>query len=65
MRECAEVASIYHNYRENRIDRIVSDRTPCMSKQHSHKMQTTIESDDSEEYFDAEDSTPNRLLKYA
>lgn len=22
------------------------------------------ESDDSEEYFDAEDSTPNRLIKY-
>lgn len=27
-------------------------------------MQSNIESDDSEEYFDAEDSTPNRLVKY-
>lgn len=27
------------------------------------KMQAPIDSDDSEEYFDAEDSTPNRLMK--
>lgn len=27
-------------------------------------MQSNNESDDSEEYFDAEDSTPNRLVKY-
>lgn len=27
-------------------------------------MQSSIESDGSEEYFDAEDSTPHRLIKY-
>lgn len=31
-------------------------------KQHLN-MQASNDSDDSEEYFDAEDSTPNRLLK--